>query len=277
MGIGPKIKEFRSKAGFTQKELADKLHVTYQAVSRWEKDSAEPSFDTLKELCKVLDCSTDDLFGIESAGKTRGGARGEKPMLAVCEQCNKPIYDGSDLFRVTETYHTGRTRRERQLVLCGACNDIRLGREKAENERKAREKTADFRKTRIKSFIWGAVCLAAFIFLGVCCLSTDAKSAYTCFGLGAVGFFFVGTLVLDNTFLPDLWYGFLETTIHWPGVIFELSLDGCLFQLGVKLAFAAAGFVIGAAVAIFGTLLCAPLSLIVYPFALVRSFREIDD
>ena len=36
MGVGPKIKEYRNKAGLTQKDLADKLHVTYQAVSRWE-------------------------------------------------------------------------------------------------------------------------------------------------------------------------------------------------------------------------------------------------
>lgn len=64
MGIGLKIKEYRTKAGLTQKDLADELHVTYQAVSRWENDDAEPSFDMLKDLCRILNCSTDDLFEI---------------------------------------------------------------------------------------------------------------------------------------------------------------------------------------------------------------------
>ena len=56
MGIGLKIKEYRTKAGLTQKDLADELHVTYQAVSRWENDDAEPSFDMLKDLCRILNC-----------------------------------------------------------------------------------------------------------------------------------------------------------------------------------------------------------------------------
>ena len=50
MEIGLKIKEYRTKAGLIQKDLADELHVTYQAVSRWENDDVEPSFDMLKDL-----------------------------------------------------------------------------------------------------------------------------------------------------------------------------------------------------------------------------------
>lgn len=64
MGIGSKIREYRLKAKMTQRELADKLHVTYQAVSRWENNSAEPSFETLREMCRVLCCTVDDLFEI---------------------------------------------------------------------------------------------------------------------------------------------------------------------------------------------------------------------
>lgn len=69
MGVGPKIKEYRIKAGLTQKDLADKLHVTYQAVSRWENDDAEPSIDTLKEMCGILNCSIEELFDMEKKRK----------------------------------------------------------------------------------------------------------------------------------------------------------------------------------------------------------------
>lgn len=65
MGVGPKIKEYRNKAGLTQKDLADKLHVTYQAVSIWENDDVEPSIDTLKEMCGILNCSIEELFDME--------------------------------------------------------------------------------------------------------------------------------------------------------------------------------------------------------------------
>ena len=66
MGVGQKIKEYRIKAGLTQKDLADQLHVTYQAVSRWENDDAEPSIDTLKEMCGILNCSIEVLLDMKS-------------------------------------------------------------------------------------------------------------------------------------------------------------------------------------------------------------------
>lgn len=102
MGIGPKIKEFRNKAGLTQKDLADQLHVTYQAVSRWENGDAEPSIETLKEMCVILNCSIEELFEMEKKEEPKGeekitvvdkiAVQEPKPILGVCEQCNHPIY-----------------------------------------------------------------------------------------------------------------------------------------------------------------------------------------
>ena len=66
MGVGPKIKEYRNKAGLTQKDLAVQLHVTYQEVSRWENDDIEPSIDTLKEMCGILNCSIEVLLDMKS-------------------------------------------------------------------------------------------------------------------------------------------------------------------------------------------------------------------
>ena len=155
MGVGLKIKELRNKAGLTQKDLAGKLHVTYQAVSRWENEDVEPSIDTLKEICKIFDCSTDELFGIERKDKSEAAedntkvvekvvVQETKPVLAVCECCNKPIYDGAEINRVEETvlikHGKTRHRERRQKILCKECNEIRLQKEKEENERKNRNK-----------------------------------------------------------------------------------------------------------------------------------------
>lgn len=69
MGVGIKIKELRKKKGLTQNELADKLHVTYQAVSRWENGDTEPSYDTLKQLATIFECTTDELLDLDTKPK----------------------------------------------------------------------------------------------------------------------------------------------------------------------------------------------------------------
>ena len=49
------ILELRTKQGLSQDELAEKIMVTRQAVSRWENGETVPNTDTLKLLSKVFD------------------------------------------------------------------------------------------------------------------------------------------------------------------------------------------------------------------------------
>ena len=62
MTIGQKIYESRKKAGMTQEELADRLGVSRQAVSKWESDIAYPETDKLVELCRLFSLSADELL-----------------------------------------------------------------------------------------------------------------------------------------------------------------------------------------------------------------------
>lgn len=57
-----KIKELRNKHNMTQEELATKLFVSRNAVSKWETNKGYPSIDTLKEISKVFNVSIDDLL-----------------------------------------------------------------------------------------------------------------------------------------------------------------------------------------------------------------------
>ena len=57
------ILELRSKNGLSQEELAQKIMVTRQAVSRWENGETIPNTDTLKLLSRVLDVSINTLLG----------------------------------------------------------------------------------------------------------------------------------------------------------------------------------------------------------------------
>ncbi|HJI62343.1 MAG TPA: helix-turn-helix domain-containing protein [Ruminococcus bromii] len=53
----------RTKSGFSQDELAEKLFVTRQAVSRWENGDTVPNTETLKLLSKLYNVSINTLLG----------------------------------------------------------------------------------------------------------------------------------------------------------------------------------------------------------------------
>lgn len=57
------IFELRKKSGLSQDELAAKVMVTRQAVSRWENGETVPNTETLKLLSKVFDVSINTLLG----------------------------------------------------------------------------------------------------------------------------------------------------------------------------------------------------------------------
>lgn len=62
MNIGKKIKELRILRHFTQEELALKLNVTPQAVSRWECEASLPDISMIPLLSKVLFVTADELL-----------------------------------------------------------------------------------------------------------------------------------------------------------------------------------------------------------------------
>ena len=70
MTMGQIIKKLRKGRGFTQEELAERLGVTYQAISKWENDSGMPDISQIVPLATIFDVSTDFLFGIDHTSET---------------------------------------------------------------------------------------------------------------------------------------------------------------------------------------------------------------
>lgn len=60
--IGRYIRNLRKAAGMTQKELAEKLNISFQAVSKWEKGDSLPDTGILLELCDALNTTADKLL-----------------------------------------------------------------------------------------------------------------------------------------------------------------------------------------------------------------------
>ena len=69
MTIGETIRKMRRAHDITQEDLAELLHITPQAVSRWETDATTPDLGSLIGLARIFDCTTDELLGMNAVKK----------------------------------------------------------------------------------------------------------------------------------------------------------------------------------------------------------------
>lgn len=70
MSFGNKLAEARRAKNLTQEQLAERLEVTRQAVSRWESDAAYPETDKIVRMAQILEVSCDYLLqdGVDEKG-----------------------------------------------------------------------------------------------------------------------------------------------------------------------------------------------------------------
>ena len=62
MNIGEKIFELRKQKNLSQEEVADRLNVSRQTISKWETNQSTPDFDKIVPLCELFEISTDELL-----------------------------------------------------------------------------------------------------------------------------------------------------------------------------------------------------------------------
>lgn len=63
MELGDKILELRKKKGFSQEDLAEKVCVSRQTISKWELGETSPDIKQAKELSKIFGVSLDEMVG----------------------------------------------------------------------------------------------------------------------------------------------------------------------------------------------------------------------
>ena len=64
--IAANITEFRKRCGYTQKELADKIGVSVQTVSKWENSVSAPDISMLSPLASAFSITVDTLIGCDA-------------------------------------------------------------------------------------------------------------------------------------------------------------------------------------------------------------------
>lgn len=68
--LGDRIKYHRKRLGMTQEQLAQRIGVSTQAVSKWENNLSCPDISVLPELAEIFDISVDELLGKDTASGT---------------------------------------------------------------------------------------------------------------------------------------------------------------------------------------------------------------
>ena len=276
--ISDNIKNLRVGKGLTQKELADKLYVTSQAVSRWENGEVEPSVDTISSMARIFNVTTDEIINgpdgkpkpeVITEIKERVVVEQGKPVLTICENCKRPIYNSEEI--VTQTRNNGRNPSTNHFI-CIDCD-------KKNKEQNRQNIIANSVNRRTKSFIWGTV--AAVVALGVWIYymttleKPDTTDTLLAFVLPILTFTFTACCFLNNNFVGNMFLSIASWgLVKFPGIIFPLSLDGVIWLIGVKIMFWVIGFILGFIFAAVALLVCMPLSAIAYPFALLRNYRN---
>ena len=126
------IFELRTKKGLSQEELAEKVFVTRQAVSRWENGETIPNIDTLKLLSKLFDVSINTLLG--------------SPRELVCQCCGMPLED------CTTSRETDGNFNEEYCKWCYSDGEYTLDIWKRYAEIGGKEKLEEFKEQLISEF-----------------------------------------------------------------------------------------------------------------------------
>ena len=88
MTFNEKLLSLRRKSGFSQEELAEKIDVSRQSISKWEMNQAVPQIDKVLMLCKLFNISADALLRDEM-----------EPRCRSVQEKSKNKYFGTDGFR----------------------------------------------------------------------------------------------------------------------------------------------------------------------------------
>ncbi len=210
---------------------------------------------------------------------------GSSNKIGTCKDCGVQLYKNDDYFKIKRPNIMGG---ESEVLLCEECYKEYLRTRKPDknapkissNSSRAKSKSSYGNKqkktyssislrndsTVIKwSLILGFIALAST--LGVCIYN------YNIVGLGSTiilpilfGYMVLSTIycLFSQTYISEVFAAIAGKVIHFPGLIFEFSLDGIAWLIGMKILFAVIGFLAGLAFILLATFVAIILSFFSY-------------
>lgn len=90
--LGERIKKYRTERGYTQAQLAKRLYLTPQAVSKWENGLSVPDAEMLKRLAQALQVTPDLLLGVSARGPAAAVSAPQTGAPPVPLEEAKPVF-----------------------------------------------------------------------------------------------------------------------------------------------------------------------------------------
>lgn len=87
LNLGENIRKYRKRIDWTQEQLADRLGVSYQSVSRWESGNGYPDMEHLPTMARLFSVTMDDLIGY-------GDENQKLPRMKMAEKFRESLKNG---------------------------------------------------------------------------------------------------------------------------------------------------------------------------------------
>ncbi|MCM1195324.1 MAG: helix-turn-helix domain-containing protein [Corallococcus sp.] len=279
--LGEKISSLRKERHMSQVDLGNEVGVTYQAVSKWERNVSMPDFDMISKLAKFFDVPISyfeeeadneddvDISTDTDAENVQNADSHTDHLLGMCTVCGKYVFESN-------------AAEQSPKLVCQNCHNAQVEqnkREKAvkEQERQSKDSALSARFNKRSTI---AVCVAGVISVAVFILLLVNMSKWSgIFGTGAYIATAIAGLLLMFMWIFQLFFDGIvrEITlsglffIKLPGIIFSADLDGLIFLVVMKILF----FIISAVVFIGAMIVTSFVAMIVSLFTFIPVIRKI--
>lgn len=269
---GKIISRLRKERGLTQNELGKELNVTYQAVSKWENDLSRPDFDTIAEMCKIFGITVDEFTRLASGEITEvrhtdvKAAEKEEDGEKAPQNNNQVVAESAPA-SAAEVADVGYA----SNVVAPAAPALQ------QNPAAPAKPAKPVHRVSVGRLI-GLICaiIAGLgVFIALNCFGGWQPNIFMLFSFlcGYMIFSFIALLGHD-TVVWDFLLGCLTKSIHLPGVIFTLDIDGILFLIAYKFIIAPiASVILWLACVIGGFILSFFMAGFVFPFKIPKHFK----
>ncbi len=292
MERGQLIAYHRKRLKLTQAELGEKVNVTAQAVSKWEKGLSEPDLATIQKLGKIFEIDVTEFFAEEPAEVAVGSGPHEgafeeaapaissheeaapasypmsgtvpsepKIIVGYCDRCKRPI-DQREKYTVE---HRGRGTGT-QYLYCPQCkHEMDLSH--------ASYEYSHCKKMFKWSMLWGGIAGGAVTLLAVILAIVFKESlALLLLAVAAMAFAFTAQCFWGG-FLVEFLQFFLHS-FRMPLLIFHLDLNGIIWFITVKLFLMFLSGLLSVLLFILGLFLTFLISIFVFPFTLIAKLHQ---
>lgn len=259
MTLGQRLKQLRNANNMTQKQLADKMNVTYQTISKWESDINEPNIAAMKELANLFSCSLDYLLDSEEETNTQK----EKE-----EETNLPSPQEKD----------EEVKQENALVEKKNKEDVKQLLNEADCfEEKTYKKAAD-KKKKIPLYIGLTIGLIGSIasLVSFIVYRDQFPIAFIILMPLLIGYGLCSEIycLLTSSFISEMFLSIASFSVKFPGLIFHFDLDGLAWLIAMKILFFILAILISVGAILFALFITTLISIFGFLPLLIHNWKQ---